>query len=1399
MNVATVFLTLLAACLFAVIDQAKVTLARFGFSALLMLLAGTVLAQSNSRAINIEVQHWNVEDGLAHRRVNTIFQDSKGFVWVGTRNGLNRFDGHTFRTYSKQSDELAGNDIRMILEDAEGWLWVLAGSESNFESSLSFINVQTHEVLGFEARFGERFPIDPQRLINMVVDEQGGILFSGENQIQRYHSGSFELVQAFDAEVIIDGYHKSLQTLLCHRRNPSGTAELYELKGKSIYSQQTVTSDKPDHVGGFYDHEGNAWLRIDDVIQFRNIHTTSWETTDLAVLVGEPNIQSSASSRLNSLDANRMLYSDKDFLIAFDPRSDFRVNIGQQYPAIFRANIRCVLTDHRDNAWIGTEFGLYKVKLQESPFTNYLNQPLEDYDVKSYFSSLGVGIMQGQLWANGREGDQFLIDLGDHSIKPLSFGADVMIPVPNPNIDEVVFYPIAQTAPNEHLTVDLNVVEFVDGKQNKVYQWKSDQGFDKSWSVFKDEGTIWLGLHFGGLGLIENDSIVRFTAYKEFESLLKTQTYHFLRWNEQHILLATSAGLYVLDPEKGIVQRFWEGGQGSTHLPFDNLFHLYRDKTNENLLWAATAGGGLLKIHLDAEGMAIDSVQQFTTVDGLANNTLYAVYGDNYNNLWLPSDYGLMRFDISNNEVIDYTTTEGLPFNEFNRIAHYQAEDGRLVFGTMNGVTTFFPKDLLGVGKSNEIPLQLLEFKQLNGATDQLEDHTHDLLKNREITVEPDAQFLILRFALLEYDDASRIRYSYQLQGQSDDWIYLNSNELRLSGLPYGDLTLQIRAQGADGRFSTQQLSIPVLVKRPIYLQWWFIVLVIIVFVLGTYSLYLYRTRRLRLRQRELENEVERRTLKIEQDKQVIETQAEELKNLDQLKSRFFANVSHELRTPLTLILAPVQELLSERQLDDRTRTNLSLVDKNSRRLQGMVNEILDLSKFESGQMTVDVAATEWFVFLKQLFASFDSLAVSNGISYELHYEGDQKAVAELDRSKVETVFNNLLSNAFKFTPKDGKITVNAGVIDQQLWFRVHDTGRGIAAADLPYVFDRYFQTKDKSRAAQGGTGIGLALAQELVKLLGGSIAVKSEEGHYTEFNVQLPYTKALDAAVNAPMPHTQQEEVLLNETEDVSVATSGSETVLLVEDNADLSLFIRSILEEYYAVITAENGQEALDLLAEHSSINLVVSDVMMPVMDGFQLLEKLKGDPKHRNLPIIMLTARASLQDKLHALRIGVDDYLTKPFVKEELLARMGNLLQNAQGRAEARLIDPEERVDDDEQEEEQEVTVENSETQQWLNRLEEVVLTRIELSEFSIDDLAAEMYTSKRQLYREIKQHIGVTPLQYVKEYKLNYARQLLETKKVKAVKVAALSIGYPNVVYFRREFKKAFGRLPSDYLA
>ncbi len=581
----------------------------------------------------------------------------------------------------------------------------------------------------------------------------------------------------------------------------------------------------------------------------------------------------------------------------------------------------------------------------------------------------------------------------------------------------------------------------------------------------------------------------------------------------------------------------------------------------------------------------------------------------------------------------------------------------------------------------------------------------------------------------------------------------------------------------------------------------------------------------------------------------LIQQQAEQLKSLDAAKSRFFANVSHELRTPLTLVLSPIKSLLKENELTEKQTRLVQTAHNSGKELQQLVNEILDLQKLEVGKMELNEKPTTLAPFFGNYAAQFQSLADRKPIDFLFKTNLDNQLTAIIDQEKCRQIIYNLLSNAFKFTPAGGEIKVNIGMRDEEtgmhakvgssltphpsyLVISVSDTGPGIHPEDLPHVFDRFFQTTRPDKPAEGGTGIGLALCHEYAKLFGGKIEVASSPGKGSTFRVAFP-VKVVESPPSAGLvPMARDGSPQSDELGMAAVAavakeyvpnpvTSGDAkpTILVVEDNPQLQDYIRLLLEEKYNVLSVENGQAALELIngkwkiendganldAQFSIFNylressisqfLILSDLMMPVMDGYQLLERLKSDGATRHIPVIMLTARAELDDRLKALRIGVDDYLTKPFDEEELLVRIENLLANSKNRQSEKpnlnlsatgevvavgpMVSEPDRV--------------------WLESFEAFVQKNMANETLNIPFLAFEFAMSESTLLRQLKRLTGLSPLQYLQEVRLDQARRLLENRSYNSIAKVADKVGYSDARSFSRSFKQRFGKLPSDFLS
>ncbi|MFY0605443.1 MAG: response regulator [Cyclobacteriaceae bacterium] len=511
----------------------------------------------------------------------------------------------------------------------------------------------------------------------------------------------------------------------------------------------------------------------------------------------------------------------------------------------------------------------------------------------------------------------------------------------------------------------------------------------------------------------------------------------------------------------------------------------------------------------------------------------------------------------------------------------------------------------------------------------------------------------------------------------------------------------------------------------------------------------------------------------------------QKLQALDKVKSRFFANISHELRTPITLINGPVERLVTDDQwsMPGAVRDQLQIVKNNGERLLMLVNEILDLTKLEAGKLELKENPLKLSIFMSELLAAYQNEVSSRNIQFRFENECSADLSILADEAKLAKIINNLLSNAFKFTSDGGEIIVKVAAVDEQLKIVVSDSGEGIHPDDVSRVFERFFQSGQASTKASGGTGIGLALSQELAKLHRGGIKVSSQLGKGSEFTLTIPLKEATVSIQDAVSESDEANQIveILDQTivKYQEVFKVEKPVLLLTEDHQEMREFVSTILSPFFEVKEASDGLQALDLLST-TKVDMIVSDVMMPRMDGFELLEKIKANDQTKNISMIMLTARAAEEDKLFALTLGVDDYLTKPFSRDELLVRARNILENRMVR---------ERSDDD-------VSDVDS---VFLNELRVMVEKHIRDSFLTVTYLASELAISERQLLRKIKAKTGLTPVQLIKEIRLHKAKKLLETSQVDSVSQAAYQVGFDQAEYFSKQFVLRFGKRPSAFIS
>ncbi|HEY0110588.1 MAG TPA: helix-turn-helix domain-containing protein, partial [Fibrella sp.] len=927
-----------------------------------------------------------------------------------------------------------------------------------------------------------------------------------------------------------------------------------------------------------------------------------------------------------------------------------------------------------------------------------------------------------------------------------------------------------------------------------------------------------------GLLLFEpkQEQVRPFTQYNQFTELAQAHILHIARDRQGTLWLCANTGFYTVDPQKGITARYWSGGKGRFYLPTDSYQHFYQDP--QGIYWLATASAGLIRWDRRQS-----QYQQFRRSEGLSNDNIYAVYADERGHLWMSSDFGIMQFDPTRFTTHTYFVEDGITNNEFNRIAHHQDKSGRIYFGGLNGITAFDPRDFQTDKPGAGLPLRITSFRQYDNATDKLVEKTDEVVRTNAITIEPGDRSSVLDFALLNYTNADKNVYAYQLSGIDTDWTYQTEPTLRLSSLPYGDHRLLIKAQAADGQWSGNTLAINLMVMRPVYLRTWFLMGMALLVGTGIWALLRWRVWRHENEQIRLQREIRQATARIEEDKETIEQQARDLLRLNEARSRFYANISPEFRTPLTVILGMAAELRNKP--DQRPQTverSSGLIERNGTNLLRLINQILDLSKLEAGEMHLNPVRADVVGFARYVGESFQSLAQARDIQLHVLLE-EETAEADFDRDKLQDILSNLLTNALKFTPVGGHIyyrlrllnswqPLSAGGFYEELtptafldgprldgsWiqFSVSDTGPGIEPTSLPKVFGRFFQADNQSASSASGTGIGLSLVRELVLLMQGGLAVRNrattgQSKRGAEFVVSIPLTRQAQLAgelVPAAPVLVGPEPTQWSELER---GTSGEGPVLLlVEDNDDVAAYIQNCLGADYQVIRAENGQVGIDLALEKIP-DLILSDVMMPLKDGFELCDTLKNDERTSHIPIVLLTARAAVSDRITGLRRGADAYLVKPFMREELRLVLGNLIQT---RRQMQIHYSQLALGgiplDSIPAEATSTVVGDTLEDQFLAKLRTIVEAQLDNTELSVDTLCQQMGMSRTTLHLKLTALTGMSTSHYVRALRLRKAQELLTASALNVSEVA-YAVGFDNPKYFSRLFSEEFGVSPGNY--
>ena len=1348
----------------------------------IVIFMGLAIDGHAQEGIFYEVQNYTTKDGLSHNHVYQTFQDSRGLIWLVTGEGIDFYDGHRFESVIEWELGALTYQNKICFEDSGGLLWIKIVRED--EVLFKWINTRTKLVV---EEVPELYRICKGEYVDIAAGPNHSLL------LLDWQGHLWKVAENTDPVILysgIGGEHYFCSTLhndsliWLYHIAPKDKQTDYHLRYLAILPDKNVF----EHIIPDISHRPQ--VLSNGVLLTAGKHDYAYITS------GRPAEFRPIAAAIPNYQVDKRDNSN----FAYNPETDEIWIINQGFLKVFKVGGKLVhdfsadrtinaprisfeiYLDRQGILWVSTIEGLFKVVRNYTKFKRLVWRSNIDKEERSEQPCRGMLLHRdGRIYFNS--------SLQTYSVTPQLEELRVV------SKDQLGYYALAEDLDGRLMNA-LSTFYHLDPRTGERVDYKlsGSTGLANIWSILPLRNRIWLGNNRGILFFDRQKGvIVEFEQYNGYEALRNSDVYQMISFQRGELIwMVSSTGIYIVDANKGVVGRYWSGGIGRDYFPADNIRHISVGPTGG--LWVATSTG----LFFWDKNLGI--IQQYGQADGLVNTNLYAVYSDKFGFIWFSSDAGIGQLDYINGKVRYYQTKDGVTHNEFNRISHLKLPDGTLFFGSMNGITVVNPadfKDAFNDSKKGE--LSLISASVLSLLKKQESSLLSAVNFDGRIDLHPDQVFLKLRFAFSDYLESSSITYTYKIQGLHNQWIPALGNEIQLAGLPYGNYKLKVRAKNSGGMYYDQEYVLPLQVHAPFYLQKWFLILAMCLFVLSFHLAVRFRNRFLLDRQRELEQEVKLRTIKIEQDKALIEQQALLLEQKDTQKSYFYSSLTHELRTPIALILGPIKHVLQKGGLGLENTKSLTIAQRNAKQLLQLVNSALDLFSLENRSLSVHQKSVLVDALVRELVTEFRLLGSTKKISLNYYSQISPNLELSLDEGHFRTCLSNLLSNAIKYTPTKGRVSIYLEYGEGRVQLKVQDTGRGIHPEDLPHIFERFFQTQQIDAPVEGGTGIGLALCKELIELMRGQILVESEIGVGTTFFVFLPAeeSKKFEDLKMAPSQEVNITSASVKEGNFPvlfqkwrnSIPKHRVPSILLAEDNQEMQQFLEQILSTDFQVHFAGTGLEVLTYLGNNPLPDLIITDIMMPDMDGYQLAKKLRLHDQYKNIPIMVLTAKSDTV----GLDSVVDKVLIKPFDEDELLSIVQTLIARNLFNLEQSLYSVSDRA----------LGIGpipvTSEELSWLRKLETIVIDNLGNTSFTAELLASQMLMGRTAFFQEVKRLTGMTPNQYLQEARLLEAMYLLEQKAYSNFGAIALAVGMKSESYFSLLFRQRFGTTPTSYFS
>ncbi len=1359
---------------------------RLLISIVLPVLSLSVFAQSE----RYNFSKLDTYTGLSHNQVNAILKDPAGFIWFGTMSGLNRYDGYSCKVYrNKQNDTTSLYDNYIIslyeLPDDKMWVETRKGPCIYYSKTEKF---DTHC-----GSYLKSLGLPSGNIVNIVKGNNGRYWFLYDNLDVCLYSSAEKKVKPFRQKLSLHSSDKITAIeetkdgklwLVCQ----NGLLEQYDLySDKIIFSgfpiRQLHKGDNANEL--FIDSDGDVWVWCYTYGAF----LFSPESSEIKVFNESSHPFKLGSHLVSKIvqDNNGYIWVSTDHggVTLIDKANNFRTSYLMNDPknpkSLSQNTITTLYKDDRGIIWLGTYkqgVNYFNGNIVQFPHyrhheSNTRSLPYDDVNrfVEDEWGNVWIGTNGGGLIYFDRKNNTFRQYLNDpKNSNSLSSNVIVSLCIDHNGLLWIGTF--------------LGGLNSFNGKEFRHYKHNEKDpaslANDNVWEIIEDrEHNLWIGTLGGGMDLFERKTN-RFQHYpfnnRKPAPLLSSFISTILQDREGNLWIGADNGVAVIEKNKD-TPVFYHHTDDINSLSSNNVNCLFEDSKGN--IWIGTREG------LNLFNRQSGTFQVYTTSDGLPDNLILNILEDDNHTLWLSTPNNLCNA-IQNGSrtafsIISYDETNNIQNREFNDNAALKTKAGELIFGGPSGFNIIDPDKIQKPLNRPEIVFTGIQI--LNNYIEPGEFINDRVLLQQSLTylesisLKYKENVFSIEFASLDFGHGARDKYAYMLEGFNSDWLYADGARRRATytNLSPGLYHFKVKILGRDGLWSDVK-TLRINIEPP----FWRTPVAYIIYALFAAGLLLL-WRRIMLERMRMRFEVQQQR-----------REAERAHSIEQLKTKFFTNVSHEFRTPLSLIIAPLDRIIKQIP-DEEYKNQLNLVQRNAKRLLNLVNQLLDFRKIEVQEVKLHPAIGDIIAFVNDISQSFMDVAEKKGIQFSFSSNIGSLEIY-FDRDKIEKILLNLLSNAFKYTHDNGVVSLNLiyspsvnNENEGTLAIEVKDTGIGIPASQQEKIFERFFQTDLPDSMVNQGTGIGLAITKEFVKLHNGIITVKSEPDKGTCFTVLLPAKKVYEPSTRATTIPTEMEsgeQITLEER-----PKSGKmRTILIVEDNEDLRFYLKDNLKGQYNIQEATNGKEGWEKI-KRLNPDLVVSDIMMPLMDGVELARKIKTETVTAHIPVILLTAMGSEEKQLEGLKAGVNDYITKPFTFDILASRIRNLL--TQQKLLQKKFQKQIEVNP------AEITV-TSVDEKFLKQALAVVEDNIDNPGFSVEDFSSGMHMDRSTLYRKIISLTGKSPIDFIRSIRLKRAAQLL-LKSGMSVAEVAYEVGFTNPKKFTRDFKEEFQVTPSQYVA